>query len=97
MAGAKLKDLGFTEEILPNRWAIKESVFPFNKFPGSSIVLTPEMRSTGEVMGQDKDFGMAFAKTQMAAKPSLPMEGNVFLSVKDSDKSKALEIAKGLG
>jgi carbamoyl-phosphate synthase large subunit len=96
MAGAKLKDLGFTEEILPNRWAIKESVFPFNKFPGSSIVLTPEMRSTGEVMGQDKDFGMAFAKTQMAAKPSLPMEGNVFLSVKDSDKPKALEIAKGL-
>ncbi|MAK45856.1 MAG: carbamoyl phosphate synthase large subunit [Opitutae bacterium] len=96
MAGAKLKDLGFTEEILPNRWAIKESVFPFNKFPGSSIVLTPEMRSTGEVMGQDKDFGMAFAKTQMAAKPSLPMEGNVFLSVKDSDKSNALEIAKGL-
>ena len=96
MAGAKLKDLGYTEEILPNRWAIKESVFPFNKFPGSSIVLTPEMRSTGEVMGQDKDFGMAFAKTQMAAKPSLPMEGNVFLSVKDSDKPKALEIAKGL-
>ena len=96
MAGAKLKDLGFTEEILPNRWAIKESVFPFNKFPGSSIVLTPEMRSTGEVMGQDKDFGMAFAKTQMAAKPSLPMEGNVFLSVKDSDKKQALEIAKGL-
>ena len=96
MAGAKLKDLGFTDEILPNRWAIKESVFPFNKFPGSSIVLTPEMRSTGEVMGQDKDFGMAFAKTQMAAKPSLPMEGNVFLSVKDSDKPKALEIASGL-
>ena len=96
MAGAKLKDLGFTEEILPNRWAIKESVFPFNKFPGSSIVLTPEMRSTGEVMGQDKDFGMAFAKTQMAAKPSLPMQGNVFLSVKDSDKAKALEIAEGL-
>ena len=96
MAGAKLKDLGFTEEILPNRWAIKESVFPFNKFPGSSIVLTPEMRSTGEVMGQDKDFGMAFAKTQMAAKPSLPMEETLFLSVKDSDKPKALEIAKGL-
>jgi carbamoyl-phosphate synthase large subunit len=96
MAGAKLKDLGFTEELLPNRWAIKESVFPFSKFPGSPIVLTPEMRSTGEVMGQDEDFGIAFAKTQMAAKPSLPMEGNVFLSVKDSDKPKALEIAKGL-
>lgn len=96
MAGAKLKDLGFTEEILPKHWAIKESVFPFSRFPGSPIVLTPEMRSTGEVMGQDEDFGMAFAKTQMAAKPSLPLEGNVFLSVKDSDKSQALEIAKGL-
>jgi carbamoyl-phosphate synthase large subunit len=96
MAGAKLKDLGFTQELQPNRWAIKESVFPFSKFPGSPIVLTPEMRSTGEVMGQDEDFGIAFAKTQMAAKPSLPMEGNVFLSVKDSDKPKALEIAKGL-
>ncbi len=96
MAGAKLKDLGFTEEILPKHWAIKESVFPFSRFPGSPIVLTPEMRSTGEVMGQDEDFGMAFAKTQMAAKPSLPLEGNVFLSVKDSDKPQALEIAKGL-
>ncbi len=96
MAGAKLKDLGFTEEILPKHWAIKESVFPFSRFPGSPIVLTPEMRSTGEVMGQDEDFGMAFAKTQMAAKPSLPLEGNVFLSVKDSDKPLALEIAKGL-
>jgi len=59
MAGAKLKDLGFTEEIIPKHWAIKEAVFPFNKFPGSPIVLTPEMRSTGEVMGQDEDFGMA--------------------------------------
>jgi len=96
MAGAKLKDLGFTEEIKPKHWAIKESVFPFSRFPGSPIVLTPEMRSTGEVMGQDEDFGMAFAKTQMAAKPSLPMEGNVFLSVKDSDKEKALLVARGL-
>ena len=96
MAGAKLKDLGFTEEIIPKHWAIKEAVFPFNKFPGSPIVLTPEMRSTGEVMGQDEDFGIAFAKTQMAAKPSLPLEGTVFMSVKDSDKPKALEIAKGL-
>ncbi|MDA8774817.1 carbamoyl-phosphate synthase large subunit [Opitutales bacterium] len=96
MAGATLKELGFTEEIKPKHWAIKESVFPFSRFPGSPIVLTPEMRSTGEVMGQDEDFGMAFAKTQMAAKPSLPMEGNVFLSVKDSDKDKALLVARGL-
>ena len=96
MAGAKLKDLGFTEEVVPKHWAIKESVFPFSKFPGSPIVLTPEMRSTGEVMGQDEDFGIAFAKTQMAAKPSLPLEGNVFISVKDSDKENALVVAKGL-
>jgi carbamoyl-phosphate synthase large subunit len=96
MAGAKLVDLGFTEEIKPKHWAIKESVFPFNRFPGSPIVLTPEMRSTGEVMGQDEDFGIAYAKTQMAAKPSLPMSGNIFLSVKDSDKPQALEVAKGL-
>jgi carbamoyl-phosphate synthase large subunit len=96
MAGAKLKDLGFTDEITPKHWAIKEAVFPFSKFPGSPIVLTPEMRSTGEVMGQDEDFGIAFAKTQMAAKPSLPSEGTVFISVKDSDKPKALEIAQGL-
>ena len=59
---AKLKDLGFTEEIIPKHWAIKEAVFPFNKFPGSPIVLTPEMRSTGEVMGQDEDFGIALPK-----------------------------------
>ena len=96
MAGAKLKDLGFTEEVTPKHWAIKESVFPFSRFPGSPIVLTPEMRSTGEVMGQDEDFGIAYAKTQMAAKPSLPLKGNVFLSVKDSDKEKALLVAKGL-
>ena len=96
MAGAKLSDLGFIEEIKPKHWAIKESVFPFNRFPGSPIVLTPEMRSTGEVMGQDEDFGIAYAKTQMAAKPSLPMSGNIFLSVKDSDKPQALEVAKGL-
>ena len=96
MAGAKLADLGFTEEVIPKHWAIKESVFPFNRFPGAPIVLTPEMRSTGEVMGQDEDFGIAYAKTQMAAKPSLPLEGNVFLSVKDSDKPQALEVAQGL-
>jgi carbamoyl-phosphate synthase large subunit len=96
MAGAKLVDLGFTEEVIPKHWAIKESVFPFNRFPGSPIVLTPEMRSTGEVMGQDEDFGIAYAKTQMAAKPSLPLTGNVFLSVKDSDKAQALEVAQGL-
>ena len=94
MAGAKLKDLGLQGDH-SKALAIKEAVFPFNKFPGASIADPGDAR-TGEVMGQDEDFGMAFAKTQMAAKPSLPLEGNVFLSVKDSDKPKALEVAKGL-
>lgn len=96
MAGEKLKDLGYTEEIIPPYWAVKESVFPFNRFPGAPIMLSPEMRSTGEVMGLDKDLGVAFAKSQMAAKPSLPDAGDIFISVKDSDKERAVEIAKGL-
>ncbi|MGB0413359.1 MAG: carbamoyl-phosphate synthase large subunit [Coraliomargarita sp.] len=96
MAGEKLKDLGFTEEIIPPYWAVKESVFPFNRFPGAPVMLSPEMRSTGEVMGLDKDLGVAFAKSQMAAKPSLPDSGDVFISVKDADKARAVEIAKGL-
>jgi len=96
MAGEKLVDLGFTEEIIPPYWAVKESVFPFNRFPGAPIMLSPEMRSTGEVMGLDKDLGVAFAKSQMAAKPALPDSGDVFISVKDYDKERAVEIAKGL-
>ncbi|MDQ8206773.1 carbamoyl-phosphate synthase large subunit [Coraliomargarita sp. SDUM461003] len=96
MAGEKLVDLGFTEEIIPPYWAVKESVFPFNRFPGAPIMLSPEMRSTGEVMGLDKDLGVAFAKSQMAAKPALPDSGDVFISVKDGDKERAVGIAKGL-
>jgi carbamoyl-phosphate synthase large subunit len=96
MAGETLKQLGFTEEIIPPYWAVKESVFPFNRFPGAPVMLSPEMRSTGEVMGLDKDLGVAFAKSQMAAKPSLPDSGDVFISVKDSDKPRAVEIARGL-
>ena len=96
MAGEKLKDLNFTQEIIPPYYAVKESVFPFNRFPGSPIMLSPEMRSTGEVMGIDEDLGVAFAKSQMAASPSLPESGDVFISVKDSDKSKAVTIAKKL-
>ncbi len=96
MAGAKLKDLGVTEERIPKHWCIKESVFPFVRFPGASVALSPEMRSTGEVMGLDEDLGIAFAKTQMAAKPPLPESGNVFLSVKDADKPRVVELAKGL-
>jgi carbamoyl-phosphate synthase large subunit len=95
MAGAKLKDLGFTKEIQPKHWCVKEAVFPFNRFPGAAIVLSPEMRSTGEVMGMDDDLGIAYAKTQMAAKPALPLKGKVFISVKDSDKPHVVELAKG--
>ena len=94
MAGEKLKDLGFTKEVRPNYIAVKESVFPFVRFLGSQIMLTPEMRSTGEVMGLADDLGMAFAKSQMAAQPGLPTSGNVFLSVKDHDKEAAEEIAR---
>jgi len=95
MAGAKLKDLGFTKEIQPKHWCVKEAVFPFNRFPGAAIMLSPEMRSTGEVMGMDDDLGIAFAKTQMAAKPALPLKGKVFISVKDSDKPHAVGLAQG--
>jgi carbamoyl-phosphate synthase large subunit len=96
MAGETLRDHGFTREITPNHWCVKEAVFPFVRFPGASILLGPEMRSTGEVMGLDEDLGIAFAKTQMAAGPALPVEGNVFLSVKDGDKLRAVEIARRL-
>ncbi len=96
MAGKKLSELGFTQEITPPFWAVKESVFPFVRFPGAPVALTPEMRSTGEVMGLDTDLGMAFAKTQMAVGPALPRSGNVFLSVKDSDKPTAVDLARRL-
>lgn len=96
MAGEKLKDLGFTKEVKIPYIAVKESVFPFVRFNGASIMLSPEMRSTGEVMGLDTDLGTAFAKSQIAAQPGLPTSGNVFLSVKDHDKSMAVEIAKSL-
>jgi carbamoyl-phosphate synthase large subunit len=94
MTGMKLAELGFTREQTPKHWCVKEAVFPFVRFPGAAIVLSPEMRSTGEVMGLDEDLGLAFAKAQAAAKPGLPRSGNVFLSVKDSDKVRALEFAR---
>jgi carbamoyl-phosphate synthase large subunit len=93
MAGKTLKELGFTEEIRPKYWAIKESVFPFNKFHGQDILLSPEMRSTGEVMGIDDDLGIAFAKSQMAANAALPEGGNVFISVSDADKPRIAQLA----
>jgi len=96
MAGCKLADLGIRENYLPDHTSVKESVFPFSKFPGVDVILGPEMRSTGEVMGVDTDFPIAFAKSQMAAFTVLPTEGDVFLSVRDSDKPHALELARQL-
>ncbi|MEM1442641.1 MAG: carbamoyl-phosphate synthase large subunit, partial [Verrucomicrobiota bacterium] len=94
MAGEKLVDLGFTEPVHPTHYSVKEAVFPFSKFPGIDISLGPEMKSTGEVMGIDADLGMAYAKSQMAASSQLPLEGNIFISVKDRDKDEAVELAK---
>jgi carbamoyl-phosphate synthase large subunit len=96
MAGQKLKDLGFTQEKVPTHYSVKEAVFPFIKFPGCDIVLGPEMKSTGEVMGIDASFGIAYAKAQMAAQPPLPLAGNVFISVADADKTKVAEIGREL-
>ncbi len=94
MAGKTLKELGFTEEIWTKYWAVKESVFPFNKFLGQDIVLSPEMRSTGEVMGLDADLGVAYAKAQMAANSPLPLKGKVFLSVADVHKKDVAALAR---
>ncbi len=94
MVGKTLEELGVRRERTVSHIAVKEPVFPFNRFPGSDIILGPEMRSTGEVMGIDYDFGKAFAKAKMAAGQSLPKEGAIFLSVKDSDKSAAIFIAR---
>jgi carbamoyl-phosphate synthase large subunit len=94
MAGRSLAELGFTREIWPEYWAVKESVFPFNKFPGQDISLSPEMRSTGEVMGLDRDLGIAYAKSQMAANAPLPQGGKVFLSVSDQHKREVVAVAK---
>jgi len=95
MAGKTLKELGFTQEIRPAYWAVKESVFPFNRFHGQDILLSPEMRSTGEVMGLDADLGIAYAKSQMAAGAPLPLGGRIFISVSDAHKTSAAEVARG--
>jgi carbamoyl-phosphate synthase large subunit len=94
MAGKTLQELGFTKEIWPTYWAVKESVFPFNRFHGQDILLSPEMRSTGEVMGLDADLGIAYAKSQMAAGGPLPMQGRVFISVDDVHKKHAVAVAR---
>jgi carbamoyl-phosphate synthase large subunit len=96
MAGKTLSELGFTTEVTIKHIAVKEAVFPFAKFPGVDTLLGPEMKSTGEVMGIDMDFGMSFAKSQIAAGNPMPVSGRVFLSVKDKDKPGLLEVAQGL-
>jgi carbamoyl-phosphate synthase large subunit len=96
MAGKKLRDLGLTEEPTPVHVSVKESVFPFRKFVGVDIVLGPEMRSTGEVMGIAANFPIAFAKSQLAAGVSLPMSGRVFVSVAERHKDRAVRVAAEL-
>jgi len=96
MTGMTLDELGLTEEMHRDYFSVKEAVFPFLKFPGTDTLLGPEMLSTGEVMGISDDFGMAFAKSQIAAGNMLPTDGNVFFSVKDSEKVRAAEVAREL-
>jgi carbamoyl-phosphate synthase large subunit len=96
MAGKTLAELGFTRSVSIKHVAVKEAVFPFAKFPGVDTLLGPEMKSTGEVMGIDTDFGMSFAKSQIAAGNPMPVSGRVFISVKDKDKPAAYEVAAGL-
>ena len=94
MVGKTLGELGFTEEKIPKHYSVKEAVFPFLRYQGTDISLGPEMKSTGEVMGIDADLGLAYAKSQMAAPPPLPKTGNVFVSVKDSDKEAIVPVAR---
>ncbi|MEC8895052.1 MAG: carbamoyl-phosphate synthase large subunit [Planctomycetota bacterium] len=96
MVGEKLSDLGFEHEVQIRHIAVKKSVFPFDRFPGSDIILGPEMKSTGEAMGLDDSFGMSFAKSHMSANQDLPLEGMVFLSVVDRDKKYITTIARDL-
>ena len=96
MAGQSLASQGITKEVVPHYFSVKEAVFPFVKFPGVDTILGPEMKSTGEVMGVGETFGEAFVKSQMAASVNLPESGTVFISVKNADKPKAVQVARGL-
>ncbi|MGN0853415.1 MAG: carbamoyl-phosphate synthase large subunit [Kiritimatiellia bacterium] len=96
MVGEKLKDIGFTREVVPPYACAKEAVFPFVKFPGAEVALTPEMKSTGEVMAIDDDAEIAYFKSQIAAGSPLPKSGDVFLSLRDEDKESGVELAKDL-
>ncbi len=96
MAGQSLAQQGVTCEVIPPYYSVKEAVFPFIKFPGVDVILGPEMKSTGEVMGVGDTFAEAFVKSQLAASVKLPKDGNVFISVRDADKAGAVEIARSL-
>ena len=96
MAGIPLAEQGFTQEVIPPYYAVKEAVFPFIKFPGVDTILGPEMKSTGEVMGVGKTFAEAYVKSQLAAGDRLPKTGKVFLSVRHGDKNGAIEVAREL-
>ncbi|MFM7227310.1 MAG: carbamoyl-phosphate synthase large subunit [Betaproteobacteria bacterium] len=96
MVGKSLASQGIADEVTPGYFSVKEAVFPFVKFPGVDTILGPEMKSTGEVMGVGKTFGEAFVKSQLGAGVRLPTSGKVFLSVKNSDKPRAVEIARSL-
>jgi carbamoyl-phosphate synthase large subunit len=96
MAGITLDQQGIFNEVTPHYFSVKEAVFPFVKFPGVDTILGPEMKSTGEVMGVGKTFGEAFVKSQLGASVKLPEQGNAFISVKNSDKAKAVKVAQAL-
>ncbi|MBS9385199.1 MAG: carbamoyl-phosphate synthase large subunit [Dolichospermum sp. BR01] len=94
MSGKTLEEVKFTKEVIPSHIAVKEAVLPFSKFPGTDTILGPEMRSTGEVMGIDSDFGRAFAKAELGAGEKLPLQGTVFVSMSDRDKPLAADVVK---
>ncbi len=96
MAGQSLASQGVTKEVIPPYYSVKEAVFPFIKFPGVDVILGPEMKSTGEVMGVGETFAEAFVKSQLAASVKLPKDGKVFISVRDADKAGAVEVARSL-
>ena len=96
MSGKTLEELNFTQEIIPKHISVKEAVLPFDKFPGTDTILGPEMRSTGEVMGIDTDFGKAFAKAELAASQRLPLKGTVFVSMSDREKAAVVPVVKDL-
>jgi len=94
--GQSLEELGFTKEISVRHWAVKEAVFPFDRFENVDTLLGPEMKSTGEVMGIDDNLGLALAKAQQAVGQNLPMSGTVFVSVRHGDKDAVVSVAKSL-